>query len=273
MIHKLDKQKKIANLLPKRAAGKYYHTICSLTDLIGDISGIIDTNELDIDVILDEFDEIEFLQRGAGVRIEEALALYLLVRSLRPDTLLETGTYKGVSTTYISAAMNRNGKGTIVTVDTNSNAGEDIPEHLCDRISFYRGISSIASYNDLRQNEAPFDIFFHDSLHSYENVICELFLFAQLLTDNGIIICHDAKMDHVKKYGVGQACREFAQATQAQLCILDTTTGMAVIKIPKKIERIPKEIERKIRWLKVVPRNYAWAWTIRSRLSQLGIKY
>ncbi len=46
-----------------------------------------------------------------------ALFLYLLVRALRPRTVLELGTNTGMSSSFIASALRRNGSGTVLTLD------------------------------------------------------------------------------------------------------------------------------------------------------------
>src|SRR5262249_16918185 len=64
---------------------------------------------------------------GAGlIGPEEGSALFFLVRALRPATVVETGTANGTSTTYLLAALARNGAGRLVSIDLPFEAaGED----------------------------------------------------------------------------------------------------------------------------------------------------
>jgi predicted O-methyltransferase YrrM len=58
----------------------------------------------------------------AGTEIEVSEFIYSLVRLLKPNVVVETGTHKGVSSTYIARALEDNKKGIITTF-------EIIPEH------------------------------------------------------------------------------------------------------------------------------------------------
>lgn len=54
---------------------------------------------------------------GVSKPPRSALFLYLLVRALKPRTVLELGTNTGMSSSFIASAMRRNGGGTILTLD------------------------------------------------------------------------------------------------------------------------------------------------------------
>lgn len=48
---------------------------------------------------------------------DECLKYYALIRKFRPDTLVETGVYNGVSTLSILAALHENDRGTLYSID------------------------------------------------------------------------------------------------------------------------------------------------------------
>lgn len=54
---------------------------------------------------------------GVSKPPRSALFLYLLVRALRPRTVLELGTNTGMSSSFIASALRRNGTGTVLTLD------------------------------------------------------------------------------------------------------------------------------------------------------------
>lgn len=56
----------------------------------------------------------------AGTEVEVSEFLYGLVRLIKPEHILETGTHLGVSTVYMAQAMKENGKGYLVTFEINS---------------------------------------------------------------------------------------------------------------------------------------------------------
>lgn len=53
----------------------------------------------------------------AGTELEVSEFIYSLVRVLKPTLMLETGTHKGISSTFIGQAMKDNGKGQLYTCE------------------------------------------------------------------------------------------------------------------------------------------------------------
>jgi len=52
-----------------------------------------------------------------GVEVEVGEFLYGLVRMIKPEAILETGTHKGISASYMATALKENGKGKITTLE------------------------------------------------------------------------------------------------------------------------------------------------------------
>lgn len=68
---------------------------------------------------------------GAGsATIEEALFLHALVLMLKPMHCLETGTETGWTAAHIGAALERNGKGHLVTLEIDPGRAEEARQHL-----------------------------------------------------------------------------------------------------------------------------------------------
>lgn len=52
-----------------------------------------------------------------GVCVEEGELLYSLVRMIKPDLIFDSGTYMGISATYMAMGLKENGKGKIITTE------------------------------------------------------------------------------------------------------------------------------------------------------------
>ncbi|MFA5936529.1 MAG: class I SAM-dependent methyltransferase [Candidatus Paceibacterota bacterium] len=57
------------------------------------------------------------LNDPTGIDIEEGELLYGIIRMLKPDNVLETGTNLGISTRYIGVALECNNRGHLITVE------------------------------------------------------------------------------------------------------------------------------------------------------------
>jgi len=62
-----------------------------------------------------------------------SLALWTVVRTLRPAVVVETGVLDGLSSTVILAALERNGEGTLISFDVMPGAGALVPDWLRTR--------------------------------------------------------------------------------------------------------------------------------------------
>jgi len=60
-----------------------------------------------------------------GVEIEVGEYLYGLVRMIKPEKVLETGTHKGISAMYIASALKHNGKGKLTTIEFDEKLAEE----------------------------------------------------------------------------------------------------------------------------------------------------
>lgn len=222
----MTKQAKDNSDLELRRVGEYGHFVMPLSQLLGDLGAFLEG--VDLHVFNGEIVCIE--RADQGIHPEEAAVLYALVRAFKPSLMLETGTFKGYSSSEIARALRVNQSGRLITVDIDPDSGSLVPDDLRPFITFFSGIPSRDLQPFFEKESLKIDIFFHDSLHTYMNTLEELICFAPFLKDNAVILCHDAKMDFSPEFGVGRALREFAGVLDLSYRILDTTCGLGVIR-------------------------------------------
>ena len=141
--------------------------------------------------------------------------LYLVVRSLRPRTIVETGVAHGVSTAHILTALFANGEGVLHSMDKRSRAsypnGLDGPEiatrihavlvprsmrtHPNGRWVFHDELITEATLDRLMARTGQIDVFIHDSDHSPEHVYRELKTAWRHLSPTGVLIVDDIVPD------------------------------------------------------------------------------
>lgn len=218
--------------LEERRLGEYGHFVAPLNQLLGDVSAHL--HGLDL---LKYLPEVEAIQRAdQGVHPEEAAVLYCLVRAMRPALVLETGTFEGYSTAQLARALQSNGQGHLETVDLAAETGQRVPEGLRTFVTFRRNMPSKSMVRILSDRNVRLDLFFHDSLHTYENTLSELISFAPFFKPGCVVICHDAKMDFKEGFGVARAVRKFVEAFGIPHVVLDTTCGLSLFRWPEDIE-------------------------------------
>lgn len=157
----------------------------------------------------------------------EGLRLYALLRTLRPETVVETGVCNGVSTAFLLLALERNGAGTLHSIDlpeyadpaTDADAfwegkggavvplgkepGWMIPAGLRDRWELSIGRSQDA-LPPLLARLGVIDVFMHDSEHSYECMAFEFEHAFRALRPGGALVADDVNAN--------DAFGEFARA-------------------------------------------------------------
>ena len=108
--------------------------------------------------------------------------LYLVVRGTKPNIMVETGSFDGLGTAVILLAMNKNNLGHLYTIDLpNPRLPADIkaepawvvPEYLRERLYLKKGTSAEHLKSIIAEVGENIDIFYHDSWHTYKNMIFE----------------------------------------------------------------------------------------------------
>jgi predicted O-methyltransferase YrrM len=129
--------------------------------------------------------------------------LYYIVRCSKPSTMIETGVAHGVSSWTILNAMHKNGKGKLYSIDLpnkdlksynpielKTEHGWVVPDVLRERWELLLGKSS-ELLPGLLDRLKTVDVFFHDSDHSYENMMYEFSTLYPYLQQRGLMISDD----------------------------------------------------------------------------------
>jgi len=129
--------------------------------------------------------------------------IYVLVRKLCPQIVVETGVSAGVSSAYILQALEDNQYGKLYSIDypnyaiTEANeipidkqSGFVIPDNLKHRWELQIGKSQ-ELLSPLLERLGGVDIFLHDSEHSYQNMVHEYKIAWQYIKKGGLLLSHD----------------------------------------------------------------------------------
>lgn len=136
------------------------------------------------------------------------ILLYLIIRSKRPELVIETGVLHGLTTQFLLSALHKNEYGNLISIDmpsyfglppaNNDGFNSSLPPdrepgwivnkkyhqrwnlHLGKSVEVLPKISPVAS---------KMDVFIHDSEHTYDTMSFELDFAWEKLENNGIIIC------------------------------------------------------------------------------------
>lgn len=129
--------------------------------------------------------------------------LYFIVRCAKPQVMVETGVAHGVSSWTILNALHKNGSGKLYSIDLPNldlksynpqniaqQSGWAVSEPLRSQWDLQLG-SSHELLPALMQRLGKIDIFFHDSDHSYQNMMFEFKTIYDHLNEGGLIISDD----------------------------------------------------------------------------------
>jgi hypothetical protein len=157
------------------------------------------------------------------------LALYTLVRWLRPEVIVETGVSRGISSKIILSALEENESGTLYSIDLpnakwtdergtqwddsipkSEKTGGLVPKNLRFRWNLLIG-ESRAVLPSLLNRIGPIDVFIHDSEHSYAHMMFEFNTAWPFVRDSGLMISDDEDYNNAFKDFVGSLDGPFAK--------------------------------------------------------------
>ncbi len=144
-------------------------------------------------------------------QVRSNFELYAILRCVRPDVVVETGVASGVSSAYILKAMHENGKGTLYSIDLPNHELEYFPDLGLTPVSLlpegkpsgfavpdslkYRWKLTLGRSQDLLpkllEKLGSIDIFFHDSEHTFENMLFEYSQAWSHFMKGGILLSDD----------------------------------------------------------------------------------
>jgi predicted O-methyltransferase YrrM len=144
-----------------------------------------------------------------AMNTEEAELLYALVRAVKPKVVFEIGTHMGYSTMHLLEAVKDNGEGHVWTTDPfEFNAfGRILAEdrHWIDFLD-KKGC-------DVKLDQ-KIDFVFVDGFHTIDDVRPEIANLLPQLSENAVVVFHDAQNDESNhKEGVNAAIKEAGLAT------------------------------------------------------------
>ena len=138
---------------------------------------------------------------GRGISRGGGFDLYVILRLLQPERIVETGVEGGLSSAYILQALENNNKGTLYSIDypiepavIKKGSGFAIPDSLKERWILKIGKSSDV-LNKLLSELDRIDIFLHDSEHTYENMMFEFSAVWDRLPEKGVLLSHDVSLN------------------------------------------------------------------------------
>lgn len=161
-------------------------------------------NEINNSEFMKELIKNSNIRRGffdfSMLSVLRAPTLYVLCRIIQPEIVVETGVAEGFSSAFILYALEKNHKGHLYSIDLPNQPGQElkgnkytgwlIPENLKSRWTLILGPSR-EKLPPLLANLKKVNIFYHDSDHSYDNMLFEFKEAEKYLNLKGILIADD----------------------------------------------------------------------------------
>jgi predicted O-methyltransferase YrrM len=151
------------------------------------------------------------LQRGAGLAFARELPqgplLYLLVRALRPQRVVETGVGPGYSTAWLLAALSANQSGELTSIGPGPTAGRQLGVHdfsvgqfvhpsLRTRWTLVLG-NTEERVRQILDGGRGIDLFFYDNGPDAERARFELRTAWSTLSDRAVLVAHHVEANPV----------------------------------------------------------------------------
>ncbi len=154
--------------------------------------------------VVNEYHSLSYMQMGwkhtkwMGVttyKVPNDLWMYQeIIHQLKPDLIVETGTFQGGSALYMACLLDVIGKGEIVTIDINR--PDDPPEH--PRLSYILG-SSVADETvaeiQAKADAAECVLIILDSSHLTAHVSKEMRIYSEMVTKGSYLIVEDSNVN------------------------------------------------------------------------------
>ena len=148
--------------------------------------------------------------------------LRTLVTTTKPNLVVETGTFMGVSTLWIAEALRRNGLGKIVSCEYDPKVFEIAKQKI--EASEFRDLIDLRNQSSLEMNvEGTIDLFFSDSDMPIREQ--EVRRYLPQISPFGIILMHDAS-SHLKQ--VREAALNLEREGLISVVLLPTPRGLVV---------------------------------------------
>jgi len=176
------------------------------------LKNFLEISDIDIQLYLSELsscwnsinEQVELYSGPVNIRtgIERLQILYCFVRAIKPTIIIETGVDAGSSSYVILEALKNNKKGklySIDSVDPSANCSKEdyindmgwlIPEELKNNWKLIIGDSKVELPKLLKSLETV-DIFFHDSLHTYQHMTFEFQTVFPYLSSKKLLLADD----------------------------------------------------------------------------------
>ncbi|SMH72306.1 class I SAM-dependent methyltransferase [Candidatus Nitrosotalea okcheonensis] len=159
-----------------------------------------------IENLRDQISQYPDVSTGSMMSPLRGPLLYIIMRMIKPQIIVETGVASGASSAFLLKALEKNNLGHLHSIDIPAIPGNDtivrlppdkkpgwlVPDDLRNRWTYHEGKSSII-LKPLLVDLKQVDVFIHDSEHTYENMKFEYEIAWPFIKPGGILASDDIK--------------------------------------------------------------------------------
>ena len=145
------------------------------------------------------FDVVYNVDGVSWMSYSERVLLYGLVYGIRPQRVLEVGTFQGGSARVMVAAMDDADTGKIYCVDPDPRMSEDTAARIAHRATVIAGPSPEALLEAEKLAGGKFDFTLIDGDHSYDGVVRDIEGSLPVVADGSLLTFHDAHYEPVQR--------------------------------------------------------------------------
>jgi len=157
-----------------------------------------------------------------------ATFIFKMIRKLEPSSCVELGTCVGISASYITAALEINGKGELLSLEGSPEIAKIATETL-GNLNLKKGTVVVGSFNEILggvlESAKPIDFFFNDGHHDHDAVIQYFNESLSSLSDEAVIVFDDISWSA----GMRKAWNEIESDDRVSASIDLRTIGIALI--------------------------------------------
>lgn len=118
-----------------------------------------------------------------------------IIYEVKPDIIIESGTYKGGTSLYLAHLLDLIGKGKVITIDVKKRG--NLPRHK--RINYIVGSSTdektVKKVKSLFPNKKSKIMVLLDSLHTKEHVLKEMQIYSKFVSKGSYLIVEDTNIN------------------------------------------------------------------------------
>lgn len=187
-------------------------------------------SSLEPDVWNNRWSQVKRFGAGMAVEYEIGLLLGSLVRCLKPETVIETGTHRGFATAMMAQGLKDNGSGILHTIDvTDYGVVQDLAQFGLDRwFRFYKG-DSADMLGTLSKTIQKVDFLFLDADHKAASVLRELEAAMPMIKSGTYIAFHDTIIDQEENQAVQEIRKRHFQWERIRIV---SARGFDLVRIP-----------------------------------------